>query len=260
MTSTALGASTVLQTAAIDPLESIGVIVDSNRRPVSQMVLAKLTQMIVSGAWKAGDTLPSESELARMLNVSKTIIRESVRQLAVLGVIDIQQGKASTVRTLTAQPLELFFRFAMVGRRTGLREAIELRLALETHIVTLAAERMETHEVRSLEEIVKEMWLHKDDLERWVQLDLAFHLAIADGAKNELCRLVMHALRGIVEESMRIVNVRFDLRDPVATVRRHEKILQSIQQHDPDAARHAMSVHFGATTPLVNIILSDSEG
>ena len=104
-------------------------------------VIERLTRAIVDGRLKPGDPLPSEGQIAATFGISKPIAREALRELAAMGVIQVQQGKVSRVRAIDCEPLARFFRFAVGRTEQGLHDAVELRRMLEPRIAHLAAER-----------------------------------------------------------------------------------------------------------------------
>lgn len=233
--------------------------VDPRREKLSDLVLQRLVDLLIDRGLKPGDALPSEGELARTFEVSKPVVREAMHRLVSMGVIEIRQGRPTTIRAMNSEPLELFFRFAMRASRQGLREAVELRRALETQIAPLAAARITDAEVAALRSILAQMHAARDDAEAWVEADVRFHLSLADAAGNSLIVFLIEALRGTMEETIRVMNAQRALRDPDATWRRHEAIVAAVAGRDASAARRAMEVHFDATEPVVLAILARAE-
>src|SRR5215468_11075508 len=97
---------------------------------LADTVIERLTQAIVDGRLKPGDRLPSESQIAATFGISKPIAREALRELAALGVIQMQQGKVGRIRAVHSGPLARFFRFAVGRTEQGLLDAVELRRML----------------------------------------------------------------------------------------------------------------------------------
>src|SRR6478735_10843163 len=120
--------------------EFLGQAIEVAPSRLGDVMLERLTQAIVDGRFKPGDALPSESQLASAYKVSKPVVREAVRELAAMGVVQIQQGKVSRVRALDGGPLQRFYRLAMGGGQRRLIEAVQLRRILEIPIARLAAE------------------------------------------------------------------------------------------------------------------------
>lgn len=213
----------------------------------------EITEAIVEGRLKPGDALPSEAQIAASNGVSKQVVREAVRELASLGLVHIQQGKATRVRALSAAPLERFFEFAIRGSETGLSEAIELRRILEPSLARLAALWRTESDVEALKLIFGRLESAIGNVPRWIEADLDFHEAVATAAANRLARFQITGLRPIIREVMVSFNSRErrGRADWRATAERHARVLQAIEARDGDAARAAMTRHFEAAEQAI---------
>lgn len=216
-------------------------------------VIARITQAIHDGRLKPGDALPSEARLAASFGVSKPIAREAIRQLAAMGVVNIQQGKVTRVQALDAGPLDRFFRFAVRGRKTGLTEAVELRRILEPPIAAHSAERHSPADVERLDFILARMEAALGDVPLWIEADLDFHEAVAASSGNRLLDFQIRGLRPVIREVMEIFNSR-GARTPAdwqKTYQRHVLVVDAIRTGDAEAATAAMSKHFEAAEAAI---------
>jgi GntR family transcriptional repressor for pyruvate dehydrogenase complex len=230
----------------------------ADRERLASQVFNHLTHQISSGAFEAGETLPAESALAEQYNVSKPVIREALTQLAAFGMVQISQGRPARVLGVNAAPLAAFFRLAMVASGQGLREAVELRRALESQIAVLAAERREPEGVAAMAQALRDMQACGDDVVRWAQLDWSFHLGLARAAGNRLMLHLMEALAGPIRQSIEIITAQRDLSsDRSLTLARHRGIHAAVERGDVPAARAAMASHFAASSPVVDAVLGD---
>lgn len=216
-------------------------------------LIARITQAIHDGRLKPGDALPSEARLAASFGVSKPIAREAIRQLAAMGVVNIQQGKVTRVQALDAAPLDRFFRFAVRGSKTGLTEAVELRRILEPPIARYSAERRSPADVERLTGILVRMEASLGDVPRWIEADLDFHEAIAASAGNRLLDLQIQGLRPVIREVMEIFNSRSarTQADWRKTYERHVRVVEAIRAGDAEAAEMAMNKHFEAAEAAI---------
>jgi GntR family transcriptional repressor for pyruvate dehydrogenase complex len=216
-------------------------------------VIERLTQAIVDGRLKPGDPLPSESQIATTFGISKPIAREALRELAAMGVIQVQQGKVSRVRAIDSGPLARFFRFAVGRTEQGLHDAVELRRMLEPPIAKLAAQRHTEADLGVLRGILSRMEATLGDIPRWIEADLAFHAHVATMSQNALAVLQMKGLEPVVREMM----VRFNDRaarthsDWRETYDRHVRIADAIAAGTPEAAERAMHDHFSAADAAI---------
>jgi GntR family transcriptional regulator, transcriptional repressor for pyruvate dehydrogenase complex len=220
---------------------------------LADTVIERLTQAIVDGRLKPGDRLPSESQIAATFGISKPIAREALRELAAMGVIQMQQGKVGRIRAVDSGPLARFFRFAVGRTAQGLHDAVELRRMLEPQIARFAAQRRTEAEVAALRVILAEMEASLGDIPRWIVADLAFHAQIAAMAHNALVALQMEGLEPVVREMMirfndRAARKRADWRE---TYNRHLRVAEAIAAGNAEAAEQAMRDHFRAADAAI---------
>jgi GntR family transcriptional repressor for pyruvate dehydrogenase complex len=223
---------------------------------LGQVVIERLSEAILDGRLKPGDALPSEGQIAAACGISKQIAREAIRDLAAMGVIQIQQGKVARVRSLDAEPLGRFFRFAVRANKEGLAEAVEMRRLLEPPIARLAAIRQSAEATARLEAILQRMQATLQDIPPWIEADLDFHETIAEMSGNRLLRLQMRGLRPILTDVMQMFNARrkrtrAEWRE---TFERHAKVVAAIRSGDGDAAFRAMEHHFEAAQDAIREI------
>ena len=226
---------------------------------LGDVMLERLTQAIVEGHFKPGDALPSEGQLASAYKVSKPVAREALRELAAMGVVQVQQGKVSRVRALDGIPLQRFYRLAIGAGQRGLVEAVELRRILEVPIARMAAENRTPADLTVLEELLDRMERSRGNVAAWIEVDTAFHLHLAHMTKNRLLVLQMHGLQQLIHQMM----VRFNDyqakkgRNWDETLARHRRIAKAvIAGRGPSAAR-AMEDHFAAADRAVEAIYGD---
>ena len=231
-------------------------------QPDKQRLTEAVTQFVIDRVaervYRPGDQLPSESELAKRLNVSKPVVREALGRLSALGIVQIQQGKPTTIKGLSIAPLDQFLRLAVRVTDNGLREAVELRRAIEVEVAALAAERATPLQLEPVEVALEKMRANIDgDFERWLQGDLAFHVALARCSGNALLEHLVSALVDTIKFTQRVLGMQRDLRDPAATVARHQAIVDAIKARDPAAARIAMTTHFAVSDAVIAEIARD---
>lgn len=219
-------------------------------------VIEKLTAAIMDGRLKPGDALPSEGRIAEACGISKQIAREAIRDLAAMGVVHIQQGKVARVRTLDAEPLGRFFRFAVRRSKEGLAEAVEFRQVIEPTVARLAAIRRTNETIGLLETTLRRMEATIEDIPAWIEADLDFHEAMGAVAGNRLLHLQLRGLRPVIREVMELFNAR--RQRPSAewreTYQRHVAVFTAVASGDAQAASDAMAQHLYAADGAIQEI------
>jgi GntR family transcriptional regulator, transcriptional repressor for pyruvate dehydrogenase complex len=222
-------------------------------------IVAHLTQAIIDGRLAAGAPLPSEARLAERYGVSKQVLREAIRQMAAMGVLQVGQGRVTRVRALDAEPLSRFWRFAVGSGPQGLAEAVELRRMIEPASARLAALRHTKEELATLRRVLARLEQVRGDIPAWIEADLEFHDQVVRMAHNRLLLLQMRGMQPVI----RVVMDRFNARgarnksDWHATWKRHAVVVDALATRDPAAAEAAMFAHFAAADVAIAEMFPD---
>src|SRR5919204_1264238 len=153
---------------------------------VTTEAIEKVKEMILSGELQPGDKLPRENELAERLGVSRSSLREAVRALAALNVIEARQGDGTYVTSLTPEVLLEVIGFGIdLVTDPSLLEVFEVRRYLETAATAAAAISITVDELASLRECLDRMD-RAESVEELVRLDEEFHHIVADATRNSV--------------------------------------------------------------------------
>lgn len=229
-----------------------------DRLRLTDTVTAYVIDRMASRALQPGDALPAEAEFARQLNVSKPVVREALGRLSALGLVQIQQGKPTTVQPLSSGPFQGLLRMTVQAHDNGLREALELRRALETEVAGLAAQRATPAHLARINAALAAMRANMDNLDRWLAADFEFHMALVEASENRLLELLIEALADVIRFTLRLVGLQTDIRDPVASLARHVAVADAVRAGDVAGAQEAMQRHFEATREVVLAIGADA--
>ncbi|WP_426350824.1 FadR/GntR family transcriptional regulator [Alloiococcus sp. CFN-8] len=212
---------------------------------IYDQVVDQIKELIFERSIKKGDKLPTERALAEQLKVSRTSVREALRALEIIGLIESRQGAGNYIKSDFQgglfQPLSTMF----ILNEGKTRDIMEFREMLEIQMVTLAAERAVEQDIRELREILKEL---KESDEEWEStwLDKQFHYKIAMASDNILIINILQVLSQLIDEF--IMDARKSIFEAEHTwsnlIIHHERILKAIENKDVDGAYKAMKAHF----------------
>lgn len=222
--------------------------------PVKSMTLVEqaneqLLQLIARESLQAGDSLPSIGALAEQLGASKAVIRESFRNLEARGIIDVANGRRARIKPVTSAPLVDFFsRFMQVETR-ALEEFTEIRVALELQCVHMAIERGTDTQLQALSATLVAMREQLMVPEKFAELDMRFHLQIAEATQNTLMVHLLESLRDAISNCIREGLHRKPSRPQMEKVMQaHEQLAVHIIARSSDAAKRALHTHFNETS------------
>lgn len=209
---------------------------------IFEQVLEQIRNQIVSGALRPGDRLPPERTLAELVGVHRNPIREALKIMEYMGIIESKPGVGSILSDVGKDILaERVSKISRFSPRSFLSELIELREALEPHMAALAAERASAEDLEAMKAAIKDL---KDEILQEKKLSSAderLHLAIAKATHNDtflrITEPVMAMLAEFRENSMKIPGRR------KAILQEHERIYKAIRSRNPKTARAVMKRH-----------------
>jgi DNA-binding FadR family transcriptional regulator len=223
---------------------------------VTQRAIDRIKAMIAQGLLEPGQKLPTERDLAAQLGISRSSMREAVRALTVLGVLEVRHGSGIYVTRLEAGDLlETFGVVADLSRGPRLVELLEVRRVLESTATALAAARIAPEALAGVERHLAAMDA-TDDLEEILAHDLAFHREIVAAAGNTAMAAILDGL------SSRTLRARvwrgYQEQGAVERTRReHAAIHRALAARDPEAARTAAAAHVGEVEEWLRARLTD---
>ena len=224
---------------------------------ITDAAIEKIKGMIVSGELRPGDRLPREADLAERLGLSRNSLREAVKALSLIHVLDVRQGDGTYVTSL--EPAVLLDAMGFVidfHRDDTVLEFLEVRRILEPAATAIAAVRMTPVQVGQLEALLNELG-ENPSVEELVDNDLEFHRRIAMGSGNQvLCSLV----EGISGPTQRARIWRgLTQEDAVErTLAEHRNICAAIAANQPEIARAWATVHIAGVEQWLREVLTQT--
>jgi GntR family transcriptional repressor for pyruvate dehydrogenase complex len=212
------------------------------RQRIAEEVAQRLRHKILDGTYRAGQKLPPERALAQELGVNRSTLREALKSLEQVGLVNIRQGDGTRVQDfLRTAGLELLVPLIAQGESTSLgivRDLMEFRQIIGREVAHLAAERAGAKHLRRLASIAEREALTADAA---LANDLDFYLELARAANNIVFVLLLNPMKAAVS-SFRSLFGRL-VPSPAEVADHQRAIVAALRARDPDAAAAAADAH-----------------
>jgi len=211
--------------------------------------VAKQIERLILKKLQPGDKLPSERELAELLRVSRSSIRDAIRSLELMGMVEPRQGAGTIVREISSESLVNPLANALKRKEELIGELLDFRLMLEPQLAARAATRVSPEEISELEEILDRQEEKLRGGESTIAEDSEFHYSIAMASGNSVVLKVLDTLMDLLRDSReRSLQVEGRQQKSLAG---HRRILAAIKRHDSDGAKAAMRRHIEDVEEIV---------
>jgi GntR family transcriptional repressor for pyruvate dehydrogenase complex len=220
------------------PTESLTPVV---RTTLTADICRKMVSHLIRGIWREGEKIPAERELCQTLGVGRASLREALKALEIMGMIETRLGDG----TYVCKRSDFFSRpllWAIASSsEADARELIEARILIEVELAGLAAERATSEHLGQISEQLRNMERAKKNLQEFVQADVDFHLAIGQAASSRILMNALHLIRNLLQQwILSAVDVKGV---PEKACAQHKRVLQAIENRDGAAARKEMLNH-----------------
>jgi GntR family transcriptional repressor for pyruvate dehydrogenase complex len=208
---------------------------------VAEAISAKILDQLRQKELKPGDKLPPERELAEILGVSRPSLREALRALSIMKVVEVRQGDGTYVSALNPEELVEHLEFVFMLDDSTTLQLFEARKIVETGNASLAAERITDEELAALHACLEKSERSVDDPEAFMQADIELHEIITRAARNPMLERFMASIRTLGRASRHRTS-----RMPRVTetaLEHHRQIVAALEAHDPQATGAAMLQH-----------------
>jgi GntR family transcriptional repressor for pyruvate dehydrogenase complex len=229
----------------------------ARQEPANVGLTRELLTYLTSGEITPGQRLPGERALSESFGVGRAALREAIKSLILLGVLEQRQGDGTY---LTREPSSLLPKVVEWGLLLGknqLTDLIEARQLLEVTLAPLAAMNRSEDAVERLSALIDEMEASGDDYDRYIEADVQFHMELAAASGNEVLTGVLSNIRSLVHVwAKRVIGAAQETETSLAM---HVPILKAVVAGDPDEARRAMQALMDRATRRLNESLADSD-
>jgi len=207
-----------------------------------EKIIEKIREMMLSGQLKSGEKIPSERELTEMFQVSRVPIREALKTLEFLGVIQNVRGEGMYIRNISVEDLIEKMGFAMEASINTIEELYEVREVLEIKAVRLAALRRNINDIEKMQRIIIQMDQNIKEGKEVHELAIKFHTLIFEASKNK----VLFGINEYLSNLLKMARKKTMSRKQIFKVANdfHKKILERIIDQDADGAAQIMKEHF----------------
>jgi len=210
--------------------------------------VAKQIERLIVKKLKPGDKLPSERELAEMLQVSRSSIRDAIRGLELVGLVEPRQGAGTIVREPSQSSLNPFGN-ALERRQELVGELLDFRKMLEPPLAARAAAHATPEEISEMEEILQRQEEKQERGEAAIAEDAEFHYSVALASGNSVVLKVLDILMDLLRDTReRSLQVEGRAQKSLAG---HRRILAAIKRHDAESAKSAMRRHIEDVEEIV---------
>ena len=211
--------------------------------------VAKQIERLILKKLQPGDKLPSERELAETLRVSRSSIRDAIRGLELMGLVEPRQGAGTIVREISAESVVNPFADALKRRQELVSELLDFRRMLEPPLAARAATHASPEEISEMEEILVRQQEKQAEGDAAVAEDTEFHYSVALASGNSVVLKVLDILMDLLRDT-RARSLQVEGRAQ-KSLTGHKRILAAIKRHDAEAARDAMRRHIEDVEEIV---------
>jgi GntR family transcriptional regulator, transcriptional repressor for pyruvate dehydrogenase complex len=221
----------------------------SSRETLTMEVARRLLDYFLSGEVEPGMRIPSERRLAESLGVGRSLVREALKSLHLLGLLEVRQGDGTYLKRTDSELLPQVIEWGLLlGERPAL-DLVEARAHLEVVVAGLAAERRDARALDDLRGLLTEMRESNDNPLRFVEADVGFHLRVGEAAGNVILSDMLSGVRALLRVWIRRVVEAAGRTGP--SYEDHLPIFEAIERGDRAAAIAAMAAHMeGASARL----------
>jgi DNA-binding FadR family transcriptional regulator len=217
------------------------------RQPLlHQSVQDAIRAFILDNKLQAGDPLPPETNLARQLGVSRNSVREAVKAMESIGILETRRGSGLFVRAFSFDPLLENLLYGLLFDLRELAELLEIRRVLETGLVGSAMRAMPRAAVESLGMVVTAMAERAKRGESFADEDRRFHQVLFESLGNQMLLKLLDVFWLTYREASRHTDMHNP--DPMQTAQDHAAIYDAVAAGDADEARAALDRHYAEIT------------
>jgi DNA-binding FadR family transcriptional regulator len=226
--------------AAATPAQGLKAL---KRTPLLHQIQEEIKGYVISNNLRPGDALPSEGDLARQLGIGRNSVREAVKSLEVLGILEARAGSGLFVKSFSFDAIINNLPYGLLSDAKTVRDLAEVRAYLEYGLVEHVIERVTPEQFEQLEGTVEQMRVAADRGEYASEADRAFHEALYQNLDNPVLLSLLDVFWLAVSRATERSDV-VDPPDPKETVESHRRILVALRERSPEKMHAAFDYHY----------------
>lgn len=215
-----------------------------SRTTISDEIVDQIIGLIERGELQPGQRLPSERELCVRFGSGRSSLREALRCLSIVGVLQARVGDGTSVAVDTGKFLGKVLQWRMITERHDIENLMEVRIALEGLTAGSVARNRTSDDINVLRSLLEKMKPAVSDHKRFLALDVEFHLALARASGNSLALDLITMIRGQLARTLGRMLTLPDARP--LSLDEHVRIVRRIEERNDEGARNAMYAHLQA--------------
>ncbi|MCM3566948.1 FadR/GntR family transcriptional regulator [Neobacillus mesonae] len=223
-------------------------------KKICEEILEQMKELLVSGHLTVGQRIPSEIELSETLGVSRSSLREALRVLDVLGIIEAKTGDGTFIKEAKMENIGNIMTLVALSKELETSDLYEVRIILESYAASLAAERRSNEDLA----IAKKYLLKADNGstgEEGSLLDHLFHSSVIKASKNNVLVMLMDMISGLLSEQIKSTRTLFSSSAELMELiqKQHWEIYDAIEQQKPLEAQKKVFDHLNNAKIIINL-------
>jgi GntR family transcriptional repressor for pyruvate dehydrogenase complex len=215
--------------------------------------ILRIKEMILGGQLKPGDRLPREADLAVTLGLSRNSLREAVRALALINILDVRQGDGTYVTSLDPNLLLDVLTFVVdFHRDDSVLDCLRVRRILEPAAAAMAAQSVSPDEIQQMQDVIDASRADATP-EELLTSDIEFHRLVGMASGNAVLASLIEGLSGPTNRA-RVWRGRTQAGAQERTIREHQAILEALAAGEPDLAHAAMVSHVAGVEAWLRLV------
>lgn len=220
-----------------------------------EMTVERLGAAIKMGLYRPGDQLPTERELAELMGVSRTTLREAIRVLVAQGFLSVKRGRTggTFVAAALTPPSVRELKQHLEQSGATLSDILDYRLIVEPGVAALAAQRATRPQIKAMQTLVDRMPHVVNQFAEHRRLDTEFHLAIAQATQSDRLAAIVASIHAELSDLLAVIP--HSAAACLDSAMQHQQILAAIKAAQPETTRMLMTQHIVRTNSLLNVLL-----